>query len=212
MKNYTIYNHQTADVLYEGKYRSFKECLEDSVRKNINMMHADLSGQNLSNVNIDNAQLSNALFRGSNLCQANLSEGDYRSADFTGANLIGACMAESDFSSCNFKAAHFGANILNNTILDRAEFNTLSAYLLPFCDVKSMHECSFFHHENQLFTISKPPVVLLGAHNTPMVLAANTVFYGHQKAVRHIKEFTTPAQNHNLDVHKEVDKVAQKAI
>ena len=181
MKKFSIKQKRTGKILFSGKFKNFKECLEEAVQRKINLSEAQLAYKNLSNINIDNAQLYGADFTNSNLSQANLSEGNFENANFNRANLVGACMSESNFKNANFKNTSFGANILNDAIMDHCIFNTLSAYTLDFYSLRSMLMCSFLHHDKFLFNLSKPPTVVLGKSSYPIIIVEKNAYFGHEE-------------------------------
>lgn len=74
---------------------------------------ADLSGENLTNVNLSKANLIEADLQGTNLfkanlCEANLTEADLRNADLGGANLRRANLHEARLGSSHLPPASFG--------------------------------------------------------------------------------------------------------
>lgn len=212
MKNFQIKQSKTGKTLFKGKFKSFRECLEQAIEQNINLDGADISNQNLSNINIDSAQLSNVSFKNCNLNQANLSEGQFHNVDFSSSNMIGACMAESLFSECDFCEADFGANILTDSVIKSCKFNTLSAFLLPFYDLKNMHLCSFMDHNKHLFTASKPPTAIIGLSSSPIIISGKSIFYGHTPIKNHSRDLVFLLKQYNLNVHKKVDTSALKKI
>lgn len=180
MKKILIKKLKTGTTLYEGQFASFSECLEQAIADKTNLSGADLSHQNLSTANLDNACLSGADLSFTNLNHANLSEGDFTNATFFGANMVAACMAESNFTKCNFLGCSFGANILADSIFDHSMFSTLSAFQLPFTEARSMQSCYFYFEDELLFSNSKPPVVVLGLSNDPVIISENSIYLGHK--------------------------------
>lgn len=180
MQKLEIRNRQTGDVMYEGKFKDYKDCLEQAVADCVVLDGADLRYKNLACVNIDSAQLNGADFRHSNLNHANVSEAQLRGCDFRGASLIGACLAESDLGLGNFDGADFGATQISYAILDHSIFSTLSALHLPFKDAQSIHMCSFLGRRKEPFIFSTPPIVVSGLGSFPLVFLGNSVLLGHR--------------------------------
>lgn len=186
MKNFQIKNTKNALVIHEGEYSTFKQCLEDAVKKDINLDNADLRNQNLQNINIDSAQLYGAAFDGSNLNDANLSEGQFESSSFKNTSLIGACMAESNFKYCDFSGVSFGANTIAGSRFDHATFNTLSCFTLDFLSLEAMDNCRFEGATEISYSLSKPPIVITGLFNAPMVFLNDAILMGHQNVTTEI--------------------------
>lgn len=180
MKKFQINKLNTGTTLFEGKFESFSECLEQAIDEQIDLSGANLTRQNLSTTNLDNALLSGADLSFSNLNHANLSEGNFMNANFFGANMVAACMAESDYSKCNFLGCSFGANILVGSIFDHCMFSTLSAFQLPFSEAESMQSCYFYFEDELLFSNSKPPVVVLGLSSEPVIISESSIYLGHR--------------------------------
>lgn len=198
MKLYEIKDKRTQHILYEQKAKSFKETIEKAIQDNVCLNGADLSFQNLSNTNLDNAQLSYADFSNSNLSNANLSESCFKRSNFSNANMVGSCMAESDFTAVDFLYSDFGSNILSACTLDSAKFNTFSGFQLPFIQSESMQSCAFYNREILLFKTSRPPIVVIGLDDAPLLMAENNIYRGHNllvsqyaenKNLRHLQQF-----------------------
>ena len=72
---------------------------------------ADLSGQNLSEINLDGAVLFGAnmeegVFRGASFSDAALTDANLKGADLTGANLLNADIWGVDFKNARLKGAN----------------------------------------------------------------------------------------------------------
>lgn len=187
MKNYQIQHTKTGQTIYEGRFNTFKQCLEDAVTKGINLENADLRNQNLQNINIDTAQLYGAVFDESNLNDANLSEGQFELSSFKNTSLIGACMAESNYKHCDFSGASFGANTVAGSCFDHATFNTLSCFTLDFLSLETMKNCRFEGASGNSYNLSKPPIVITGLFSTPIIFLNNEILLGHKNVTIEIK-------------------------
>jgi hypothetical protein len=88
-----IKNRWTGSVIfeYEKEDNTIKETLVRAVGERI-----DLSGANLSDANLRDADLSGANLRGANLSDANLSGADLSGANLSDANLRGANLSGAD--------------------------------------------------------------------------------------------------------------------
>ena len=102
MKYYEIKSRYIGIVLFSGEYESFKECVEDAVRKKTNLYGADLGWTGLEK----------AYLRGANLKWANLEW-----ANLYGANLKGAYLEEVNLGRANLYRAYLeGANLKNASL------------------------------------------------------------------------------------------------
>lgn len=178
MQYYRIYSNHNSQTLFEGRFYSFKACLERAVSDNISLAHADLKNLNLSNANLDGADFSQADFSNTNLTGANLTESNLHSASFNGAALYNTFLCESDLSGCDFKNASFGATDIHDTNLTRAQFSTQSCFTLDFTKARSMIGCLFFNPDGKVCAMSRPPIVIRGLTHEPIILMDNTIKSG----------------------------------
>src|ERR671911_279945 len=91
-----------------------------------NLTRADLSGRNLSEVNLRRAELSEANLTGAdlsgtNLSEANLSRADLMGANLTGAKLTGADLREADLSGADLSGADLSGADLSTASLTQEE-------------------------------------------------------------------------------------------
>lgn len=179
MKTYTISSIQTGSALYEGVFESFTHCLEQAVREEINLSHADLRNRNLGNACLDDGMLENADFSGCNLTGANLSETRLRGASFYGADLYNACMACADLSHCSFEEASFGATDISGSDISFARFSTLSCFTLDFMSARRLKNCTFIQGGRLIISWSTPPVVVRGIGRKILVFAEQGWMHGH---------------------------------
>ncbi|MCB1652073.1 MAG: pentapeptide repeat-containing protein [Alphaproteobacteria bacterium] len=179
MKTYTLQTVKTQEVLFEGTFPSFKDCLESAVRKKITLDNVDLRHKNLSHANLDNAVMPGADFSHSNLNGVNLSESHLRGAVFKNATLHGACLCYSNLSECIFEDSSFGATDIFGAILGRARFSTLSCFSLNFSAALHMEECLFVDAVGTLSKMSYPPVVIHGLSHHPLIILDQDIKEGH---------------------------------
>ena len=83
----------------------------DILRKEKPWPNMDLSGANLSNSNLRNAQLGRINFRGADfsntdLSYSNLAHTDLRDAKFSGAKIIGVNLHKAQLENADFRGAH----------------------------------------------------------------------------------------------------------
>jgi hypothetical protein len=160
---------KTGDVIFEGRFRSFIACLEQTVREKINLRHADLRNKNLMNANLDDAQLTGADFNGANLTGANLSESMLENACFQNAVLYNTCFAYSNLRRCDFNGTSFGATDITGCDISFSRFSTLSCFTLDFMAAKNMMDCAFIFPCSTFSRMSRPPVVIKGLQASPIV-------------------------------------------
>jgi hypothetical protein len=102
MKTITIKNRFTDETIHSGIFENIQECVEDAVKRGINLSEANLSEANLSEANLKGANLKGADLKGANLSEVNLK----------GANLYGADLSESNLYGADLKGANlYGANL-----------------------------------------------------------------------------------------------------
>ena len=178
MKQFQIKTLSDQSVIFEGRFFSFHECLETAVRQKVNLERADLRGRNLININLDDAIMPTADFTASNLSGANMSEGFFRGCKFNGAALYNTCFVDSNISNCDFKDASFGATDIEGTILNGAQFSTLSAFTLDFARTRGMRGCNFINPDGQICRMSKPPIVIHGLGRAPIIMMDDKTKYG----------------------------------
>lgn len=162
--------HCDQRLLYEGDFPSLSACLEQAVAEHINLDGIDLHNANLINANLDDAVMPNANLSGANLSGANLSESIFTGSNFAGTALYNTCLCYSDLSYCDFGEAAFGATDITGCDLSESRFSTLSTFTLDFNHVRSMTGCVFRDPGGTLCAMSRPPVVIHGLGNGPVIL------------------------------------------
>jgi hypothetical protein len=162
MKIQSIHSAVTGAMLFEGRYDSFIDCLEQAVQLRVLMNGADLRNRNLSNACLDDGLFAGADFSGSNLTGANLSEAALAGACFENADLYNTCLAYTDLRGCRFGNANFGATDITGADLSQAHFAALSCFSLDFIHTAAMKDCRYYTEDNAEFTFSEPPIVIRG--------------------------------------------------
>ncbi|MEC7702274.1 MAG: pentapeptide repeat-containing protein [Pseudomonadota bacterium] len=94
-------------TIYQCRVNNLKQALEMAVAEGVKLHNLDLSYQDLSFVNLDDAHLYDVSFAGANMIGANLSEAMIQKCDFTEASLLGACLAYSIISQTCFVNTEF---------------------------------------------------------------------------------------------------------
>lgn len=170
MKIQSIHSAATGAMLFEGRYDSFIECLEQAVQLRVLLNGADLRNRNLSNACLDDGLFAGADFSGSNLTGANLSEATLPGACFENADLYNTCFAYADLRTCDFRNANFGATDITGVDISLAHFAALSCFSLDFIHAAAMQNCRFSADDGAEFSFSEPPVVMRGLSPRLMVM------------------------------------------
>lgn len=176
---YNLKTHNCNTILHEGYFSNFVECLEDAVRKNINLKNIDLRGKNLSNANIDGARMQNALFDNANLTGANMSECNISNSNFQNCAIYNTCFSYSDINRCDFSGASFGASLIEGCNIEDCIFSTMSCFDLDFTLTQSMQGCYYREPNGDQHSMFQPPMILKGFFSTPIVIFDQTVKIGN---------------------------------
>ena len=178
MKIHAIHSATTGAMLFEGRYDSFTDCLEQAVQLRVLLNGADLRNRNLSNVCLDDGLFAGADFSGSNLTGANLSETSMPGASFEKTDLYNTCFAYADLRGCRFNNANFGATDITGADISQAHFAALSCFSLDFTHTAAMKNCRYSGEDGASFTFSEPPIVVRGLSRRLMVLTDSFWLHG----------------------------------
>jgi len=111
----------TKETIHESEHDTIKECVEDSIRKDVSLYRIDLRdadlgsaylgsavliGADLRDANLRDADLRRADLRDAVLRDANLRRADLRRADLRRANMAGAKLRGADLRDANFRGAN----------------------------------------------------------------------------------------------------------
>lgn len=165
-------------ILYEGAFPSLKACLEQAVAEHANLAGADLRFKNLAGVTLDDALMAGSDFTGANLCGANLSESHLEMSLFQNANLIDTCLSYAFMAGCDFSGARFGATDITGADLSSCLFEGLSSFSLDFMQASLLISARYRHHDGRDIPMHKPPRVLYGVLNTPVILLDKDMIIG----------------------------------
>jgi hypothetical protein len=129
MKTIEIKNRYTGDIILSGNYESIKDALEKNNGADLsgaNLSRVNLSGANLSRVNLSRADLYGANLSRVNLSRAdlygaNLSRADLYGADLTDADLYGADLSGANLSRANLYGVNLSRVNLYGADLSRAD-------------------------------------------------------------------------------------------
>ena len=131
------------NILHQGDYDSFSECVEDAVSQGISITNANLRYAPLMNATLDGVDLSGADFTGANLTGANMSCIKARHAIFSATDLYNTCLAEAVLDSCYFINTNFGGTIVSNAKLKNCLFQGISCLDLDYTSMSYIHGCSY---------------------------------------------------------------------
>ncbi len=179
MKLYQLRSTQNTKILFEGQFETFKDCVEQAVADKIPLPYIDLSHQNLTNANLDDAIMPHADFTQSNLSGANISEAYINGGNFSNASLYNTCFCDSNLAGSNFDGAFFGGTDIFGSLISRSQFSTLSAFSLDFTTVRQMRDCIFITTQGQICRMSRPPIVISGASHKPIIIMDDTIKAGN---------------------------------
>lgn len=171
MQTYRL-RHRDHTTLFEGEYRSTRECVEAALRQGIGLNGASFANLDLSEVNLDGCRLREVDFSGTNLSGANISEAELIQCDFTNASLFNVCFAYSDLSGSIFSYAGLGGADISASILNDCHFAGASSLTLPF-HLCANQKGAVFEILSRHCEISFPPLVISGLGN-PVALFDNS--------------------------------------
>jgi hypothetical protein len=180
VKNFQILTSHNKKLLFEGKFRRFRDCLEQAVKDRVPLQGASLVKKDLSNAMLDDGCLRQADFSGANLTGANLSEARLEGASFIGADLYNTCLAWSDLRGCRFEDASFGGTDITGCDISHSIFSTLSCFSLDFTHASAMQGCAFTNPDGMIGMMSKPPVVIRGASHNIIIFMDQCVKIDHR--------------------------------
>lgn len=179
MKHHQLRSKNDGVVLYEGRFKNYKTCLEQAIKDRVALNCVSLRNLNLSNANLDDAVMPEADFTGCNLTGTNLSEAYLKGSTFKDSALFNACCNESNMTACNFTGSSFGATDIHGSIITNSQFSTLSCFSLDFHWVREMNGCIFVNPDGRICEMSRPPVVIRGVGRAPIILLDRHVKAGH---------------------------------
>lgn len=159
-------------TIYSGHFKSFAACAEDAHRNGVSLRYADFRFKPLTNVMLDDADLSHADFSGANLSGANLSDCIAPYAVFDGADLYNCCFACSDLRHARFFHASFGGTDFSGADISGCHFAGQSCLDIDFTRAKDMQDCLYLSHcsdSRTPYRFSSPPLIVKGLAETVLV-------------------------------------------
>ena len=162
MNHFFLKKTGNKEILYEGKFLTLSQCLEQALQENVCLDYVDLRGANLTNANLDDGSFNYARFDCANLTGANLSATNLNRASFKEAALYNACFCEAILSESQFFGASFGSTDIAWANMRGACFDTLSAFELKFSETLLMQDAKFYDRTGTICNMSHAPVVIQG--------------------------------------------------
>jgi hypothetical protein len=120
-----IKNRYSDEIIHECDFETFKDCVEDAVRKGTSLAYANLKNANLYDADLAyaslyRANLENANLKGANLAGANLYYANLKNANLALANLKNANLENADLEGANLAFANLkNANLENAKMPDK---------------------------------------------------------------------------------------------
>ena len=117
-------NNDQINILLKGSER-WNKWREENREAEIDISNAELDGANLSSMNLRNANFSRASMKGANLLNASLEDANLTGADFSHANLKGAMMAHADCKNIDLVHANLPFSLITMVYSSMVTFTTL---------------------------------------------------------------------------------------
>jgi len=127
-----IKNRFTGIVIFEGEFKSLKECVTAAVKARANLAGANLADAYLTGANLTDANLTDANLTGANLTDANLTRAYLAGANLTDADLADANLTDANLTDANLTDANLTGAYLARAYLagaDLADAYLAGAYL-----------------------------------------------------------------------------------
>lgn len=132
-----ILNLLTRKIMFATtKRKSFKEALEEAVRRKLDLKGADLSNQDLSGVNLHGARLSKSFFSKCNLKNANLYACFLDGAIFDECNMENCMLQDVQADQTDFSKSNLSSSKMMNGFFLRANFQYCNLSKCDFTNAK----------------------------------------------------------------------------
>lgn len=142
------------NILYEGRFRTIRRCVEHAVRNDTDLSCADLKTCNLQGAKLDNARMDNACLWGASLEGATMTWGSFRDADFRGAGLSGADLSGADLSGSDLSGASMSRTVIAGANLNDAIFSCPTVLTLNFAEADSLEGAVYLHRGLRAYPLS----------------------------------------------------------
>ena len=169
-QQYHLMNYHTDKIIFDGWYQSFTQCVEHAVSDGVCLDGVNITGQNMSCANIDDAQMSGAYCKNVNFNGANLSEGVFDNADFTNCDLTNVCFAVSSLMDVDFTNASFDGTDVTDAVFRHCRFSCPSVFNVQWHRAAVFSDCAFMDDEFGLIRMSRPPIIIQGLAQTIVIM------------------------------------------
>ena len=119
--NITINNRFTGEIIYESEKTTYKEAVEEAVKKKADLRRANLREADLRGVDLREADLRGVDLRRADLRRADLREADLRRADLREADLRGVDLRRADLRRADLGEAKFYGKTNSPQILTKKQ-------------------------------------------------------------------------------------------
>jgi hypothetical protein len=119
----TTYTTDQLQEILKAHQKGARADFSDADLSGANLSDAYLNNANLSDANLSGANFSNAYLSGANLSDAYLSGANLSDANFSGANLSGAILIGANLSGANLSGADLSGAILSDAYLSGANLS-----------------------------------------------------------------------------------------
>lgn len=152
----------TGEVLFEGRFNTVRQALEQAVNDNVVLSSVDLRQANLVGAELDNARLSQACLWGASLRKANITGVQLREIDCRNVDMTDCCLSESDCYGADFSGSYFSCTIFRETNLESAQFSCPSLFGQNLTEVESLKNAIYKHKGEVCCDLSCVPITISG--------------------------------------------------
>lgn len=157
-----LLSHSTGEVLFEGRFKTIRRCVEAAIADNANLTGVSLRKANLRHANLDGAIMPKASFWGADISYANMAEGNFENSDFRASKVKETCLAGSQLSASDCVGAYFNNTILGAADLSAIRFSCPSFFSLDLNAANTLEDITYLHKGEIACPISHPPLVIKG--------------------------------------------------
>lgn len=169
-KQFHLVNYHTDQIIFDGWFQSFAHCVEQAIVEGVCLDGVNMSGQDLSCGNMDDAHMSGAYCKGANFAGANLSEGVFDNIDFASCDLTNVCFAVSSLMDVDFMNSSFHGCDVTDAVVRHCRFSCPSMFTVQWQRAAIFSDCAFMDDEFGLIRMNKPPVLIQGLPQTIVIL------------------------------------------
>ena len=183
MQTIQLTSWSTNEILFQGQFNSFRECLENAIDKGVILNFLCLENQDLSLANLDGAIMNDAHIRYCNFRGANLSECELQKTHWTGCDMTEVCFKDTDlvcakFQQCKMRDVHMQFADMRGMMVTCPEFLKGDFSRTPHMGG------SVFLANGTAYAMSRPPVFVRGMP-IDIVLLDDHIILGDMLVLRH---------------------------